>query len=142
MLLRVQSERLAGMKIRLQDYIEKYQMTAARVRLASKDAIVMHPGPIIRGLELTADVADATNSVIVDEVRKRRADTDGDSGASRGKDEMRQPQSTRTDSALRTPTFHFDAERSGGRRNLLMACSITAVGINPGDWLQRTTEKE
>jgi aspartate carbamoyltransferase catalytic subunit len=69
MLLRVQSERLAGMKIRLQDYIEKYQMTAARVRLASKDAIVMHPGPIIRGLELTADVADATNSVIVDEVR-------------------------------------------------------------------------
>jgi aspartate carbamoyltransferase catalytic subunit len=69
MMLRVQSERLAGMKIRLQDYIEKYQMTAARVRLARKDAIVMHPGPIIRGLELTADVADATNSVIVDEVR-------------------------------------------------------------------------
>jgi len=69
MLLRVQSERLAGMKIRLQDYIEKYQMTAARVKLARKDAIVMHPGPIIRGLELTADVADAPNSMIVDEVR-------------------------------------------------------------------------
>lgn len=68
MLLRVQSERLAGMKIRLQDYIEKYQMTPARVKLARKDVIVMHPGPIIRGLELTADVADATNSVIVDEV--------------------------------------------------------------------------
>ena len=69
MLLRVQSERLAGMKIRLQDYIEKYQMTAARAKLARKDAIIMHPGPIIRGLELTSDVADATNSVIVDEVR-------------------------------------------------------------------------
>jgi aspartate carbamoyltransferase catalytic subunit len=69
MLLRVQSERLAGMKIRLQDYIEKYQMTAARLKLARKDAIVMHPGPIIRGLELTADVADAPNSMIVDEVR-------------------------------------------------------------------------
>ena len=47
----------------------KYQMTAARVKLARKDAIVMHPGPIIRGLELTADVADAPNSMIVDEVR-------------------------------------------------------------------------
>jgi aspartate carbamoyltransferase catalytic subunit len=69
MLLRVQSERLAGMKLRLQDYIAKYQMTTQRIKLACKDVIVMHPGPIIRGLELTADVADAPNSVIVDEVR-------------------------------------------------------------------------
>ncbi|PYX28644.1 MAG: aspartate carbamoyltransferase [Acidobacteria bacterium] len=68
MLLRVQKERLAGQKIRLQDYIAKYQMTAARVRLARRDAIVMHPGPIIRGLELTAEVADGSQSVIVDEV--------------------------------------------------------------------------
>jgi aspartate carbamoyltransferase catalytic subunit len=68
MLLRVQKERLAGQKIRLQDYIAKYQMTAARVRLAKRDAIVMHPGPIIRGLELTAEVADGPASVIVDEV--------------------------------------------------------------------------
>jgi aspartate carbamoyltransferase catalytic subunit len=69
MLLRVQSERLAGLKLRLGDYIAKYQMTTQRLRLAKKDAIVMHPGPIIRGLELTADVADGPNSVIVDEVR-------------------------------------------------------------------------
>jgi aspartate carbamoyltransferase catalytic subunit len=68
MLLRVQKERLAGQKIRLQDYIAKYQMTAARVKLARRDAIVMHPGPIIRGLELTAEVADGPASVIVDEV--------------------------------------------------------------------------
>lgn len=68
MLLRVQKERLAGRKIRLQDYIAKYQMTAARVKLAKRDAIVMHPGPIIRGLELTAEVADGPQSVIVDEV--------------------------------------------------------------------------
>jgi len=68
MLLRVQKERLAGQKIRLQDYIAKYQMTAARVKLARRDAIVMHPGPIIRGIELTADVADGAQSVIVDEV--------------------------------------------------------------------------
>jgi aspartate carbamoyltransferase catalytic subunit len=69
MLLRVQSERLAGLKIQLQDYIARYQMTAARLKLAKRDAIVMHPGPIIRGLELTAEVADCPQSVIVDEVR-------------------------------------------------------------------------
>lgn len=68
MLLRVQSERLAGLKIQLQDYIARYQMTAARLKLAKRDAIVMHPGPIIRGLELTAEVADCPQSVIVDEV--------------------------------------------------------------------------
>ncbi len=69
MLLRVQSERLAGMKIDLADYIARYQMTAARLKLAKKDAIVMHPGPIIRGLELTSEVADGAQSLIVEEVR-------------------------------------------------------------------------
>ena len=39
-------------------------MTAARLKLAKRDAIVMHPGPIIRGLELTAEVADGPQSVI------------------------------------------------------------------------------
>lgn len=69
MLLRVQKERLAGRKIQLQDYIARFQMTAARLKLAKRDAIVMHPGPIIRGLELTAEVADGPQSVIVDEVQ-------------------------------------------------------------------------
>ena len=69
MLLRVQTERLAGQKISLQDYIARYQMTPARLKLAKRDALVMHPGPIIRGLELTADVADGSQSAIVDEVR-------------------------------------------------------------------------
>lgn len=68
MLLRVQKERLEGQRIRLDDYIARYQMTAARLKLAKRDAIVMHPGPIIRGLELTAEVADGPQSVIVDEV--------------------------------------------------------------------------
>jgi len=69
MLLRVQSERLAGLKLRLPDYIAKYQMTTQRLRLAKKDAIVMHPGPIIRGLELTSEIADSPSSVIVEEVQ-------------------------------------------------------------------------
>jgi aspartate carbamoyltransferase catalytic subunit len=69
MLLRMQKERLAGRKISLEDYIGRYQMTSARLKLAKRDAIVMHPGPIIRGLELTAEVADGPQSVILDEVR-------------------------------------------------------------------------
>ncbi len=69
MLLRVQKERLAGLNIQLSNYIARYQMTPARLKLAKKDAIVMHPGPIVRGLELTAEVADGPQSVIVDEVR-------------------------------------------------------------------------
>ena len=69
MLLRVQKERLGGTKISLQDYIARYQMTLGRLKLAKKDAIVMHPGPIIRGLELTWEVADCPQSVIVEEVR-------------------------------------------------------------------------
>ncbi len=69
MLLRVQQERLAGRKIHLQDYMARYQMTTSRLKLAKRDAIVMHPGPIIRGLELTSEVVDGPSSVIVDEVR-------------------------------------------------------------------------
>jgi len=68
-LLRVQKERLAGMKLRLEDYVARYQMTLQRLKLAKRDAIVMHPGPIIRGLELTGEVADSPQSMIVDEVR-------------------------------------------------------------------------
>jgi aspartate carbamoyltransferase catalytic subunit len=68
MLLRVQKERLAGRKIGLDDYISRYQMTPERLKLAKRDAIVMHPGPIIRGLELTGEVADGPQSVIVEEV--------------------------------------------------------------------------
>jgi aspartate carbamoyltransferase catalytic subunit len=68
MLLRLQKERLAGQKIRLQDYVAHYQLTPSRLKLAKRDAIVMHPGPIIRGLELTGEVADGPQSVILDEV--------------------------------------------------------------------------
>ena len=57
------------MKIHLQDYMARYQMTGVRLKLAKRDAIVMHPGPIIRGLELTSEMVDGPQSVIVDEVR-------------------------------------------------------------------------
>ena len=69
MVLRVQKERLAGTRLRLEEYISRYQMTMARLKLARRDAMLMHPGPIIRGLELTWEVADCAQSVIVEEVR-------------------------------------------------------------------------
>jgi aspartate carbamoyltransferase catalytic subunit len=69
MVLRVQKERLAGQKISLADYIARFQMTMPRLKLAKRDALLMHPGPIIRGLELTWEVADCPQSVIVEEVR-------------------------------------------------------------------------
>jgi aspartate carbamoyltransferase catalytic subunit len=68
MILRVQRERLAGLRVSLPDYIARYQMTLTRLRLAKPDALLMHPGPIIRGLELTWEVADSPQSVIVEEV--------------------------------------------------------------------------
>ena len=69
MVLRVQKERLAGLQVSLADYVTRYQMTMARLRLAKNDAMFMHPGPIIRGLELTWEVADCPQSVIVEEVK-------------------------------------------------------------------------
>jgi aspartate carbamoyltransferase catalytic subunit len=68
MLLRVQTERLAGLKIDLTDYIARYQMNPTRLKMARPDAIVMHPGPIIRGLELTSEVADGVQARILEEV--------------------------------------------------------------------------
>jgi aspartate carbamoyltransferase catalytic subunit len=69
MLLRVQKERLDGLKIHIYDYVTRYQMTPARLKLAKRDAILMHPGPAIRGLELEGDLADGPQSVIREEVK-------------------------------------------------------------------------
>jgi len=68
MMLRVQKERLSGLQLKVEDYIAGYQLTSERLKLAKKDALVMHPGPIIRGMELTAEVADGPQSVIVEQV--------------------------------------------------------------------------
>jgi aspartate carbamoyltransferase catalytic subunit len=67
--LRIQKERLAGLQLSLGDYIERYQLRPERLKAARKDAIVMHPGPIIRGLEVTSEVADGPHAVIREQVR-------------------------------------------------------------------------
>src|SRR5882672_3991701 len=68
MMLRVQKERLAGLKLDAGKYIAHYQLTAERLKLAKSDAIVMHPGPMIRGMEIQSEVADGPQSVIEEQV--------------------------------------------------------------------------
>jgi len=68
MMLRVQQERLAGLQIVIDEYVRRYQLTAQRLNAAKKDAIVMHPGPMIRGMEMTDDVADCGQSVVLEQV--------------------------------------------------------------------------
>jgi aspartate carbamoyltransferase catalytic subunit len=68
MSLRIQKERLAGRHISIEQYIERYQVDARRMRLAKRDAILLHPGPIIRGMELTSEVADGPQSCIHEQV--------------------------------------------------------------------------
>lgn len=68
MMLRVQKERLAGLNVNVEQYVAGYQLTPERLKLAKRDAIVMHPGPIVRGMELTSEVADGPQSVIVEQV--------------------------------------------------------------------------
>ncbi len=69
MVLRVQDERL-GVELNLseKEYFEHYGLTAQRLKLASKDAMVMHPGPFRRGFEISSDVADGSQSVILKQV--------------------------------------------------------------------------
>ena len=66
--LRIQKERLAGRQISVEEYIERYQVDSRRMRLAKRDAILLHPGPIIRGMELTSEVADGPQSCIHEQV--------------------------------------------------------------------------
>ena len=68
MMLRIQKERLAGLELDLEDYISRYQLNGGRLAASAPKALVMHPGPMIRGLEITGDVADGPNSAIEEQV--------------------------------------------------------------------------
>ncbi|HUI83669.1 MAG TPA: aspartate carbamoyltransferase catalytic subunit [Candidatus Binatia bacterium] len=69
MALRVQKERLLGQHQGVEAYVAHYQVTPRRMLLAKPDAILMHPGPVIRGMELTSEVADGPQSCIHEQVR-------------------------------------------------------------------------
>ncbi len=69
MMLRMQLERQQkGLFPSLREYYQRYGLTEERLRLASPEVIVMHPGPINRGVEIASEVADGHCSVILDQV--------------------------------------------------------------------------
>jgi aspartate carbamoyltransferase catalytic subunit len=69
MFLRIQSERQKkNLFPSLREYSELYGMTAERLMRAKPEVLIMHPGPINRGIELTDEIADGPRSVILEQV--------------------------------------------------------------------------
>jgi aspartate carbamoyltransferase catalytic subunit len=69
MMLRIQQERMQGAFFpSLREYFTVFGMTEARVRRAKPDVIIMHPGPMNRGVEIASEVADGPYSVILEQV--------------------------------------------------------------------------
>jgi aspartate carbamoyltransferase catalytic subunit len=69
MMLRIQQERMQGAFLpSLREYFNTFGMTASRVAKAKPDVIIMHPGPMNRGVEIASDVADGPYSVILEQV--------------------------------------------------------------------------
>lgn len=69
MMLRLQNERMNGALLpSAQEYFKSYGLTTAKLTLAKPDAIVMHPGPMNRGVEIDSAVADGEHSVILPQV--------------------------------------------------------------------------
>ncbi|MGI9353632.1 MAG: aspartate carbamoyltransferase catalytic subunit [Rhizobiaceae bacterium] len=69
MMLRLQVERMAGAFVpSLREYYRFFGLNAERVALAKDDAIVMHPAPMNRGVEIASDIADGVHSVIFEQV--------------------------------------------------------------------------
>jgi len=66
--LRVQQERLHEPVLSIDEYILQFQLTPQRLRIAKPDALVLHPGPMIRGLEIDPAVADGPQSCVLDQV--------------------------------------------------------------------------
>ena len=69
MMLRIQLERQGkGFFPSTHEYFRNWGLTAARVARAKEDAIIMHPGPMNRGIEIASEVADSSRSVILEQV--------------------------------------------------------------------------
>jgi aspartate carbamoyltransferase catalytic subunit len=68
MVLRVQTERIHEPALAAEEYVLRYQLTEKRLRLARPDALVLHPGPMIRGLEIESAVADGPQSAVLEQV--------------------------------------------------------------------------
>ena len=73
MMLRIQKERLSGLHLDLEEYMRQYQLHSERLKQFAPGALVLHPGPMIRGLEITSEVADGPNSAVTEQVRNGTA---------------------------------------------------------------------
>ena len=67
-MLRLQKERMHDALISMDSYYDDYGLNKNRLEYAKSDVIVMHPGPINRGIEIESSVADGPNSVILNQV--------------------------------------------------------------------------
>lgn len=68
MMLRIQRERLAGVALDAGEYVVRYCLTRERLATYAPNALVMHPGPMIRGMEIVGEVADGPQSAIEEQV--------------------------------------------------------------------------
>ena len=68
-MLRLQNERMSDSFFpSVREYKKYYGLTMDRLQKVNKDIVIMHPGPINRGVEITSEVADSNKSIILDQV--------------------------------------------------------------------------
>ena len=68
MMLRLQNERMTGSFLpSKREYYEYFGLTPDKLKLAKKDALIMHPGPINRGIEIDTNLADDINKSVIKE---------------------------------------------------------------------------
>jgi aspartate carbamoyltransferase catalytic subunit len=109
LVLRVQTERMHEPSISSEDYVLGYQLNAARLRRAKPAALVLHPGPMNRGIEITPEVADGPQSCVLEQVTNgiavrmallflliSGAAEDGEQAASAGAEETPTPRNRRS----------------------------------------------
>ncbi len=68
-MLRIQNERMSNSYFpSVREYVQQYGLTMSLLNSINKEVIVMHPGPINRGVEITSEVADSNQAIILDQV--------------------------------------------------------------------------
>jgi len=68
-MLRIQNERMSESYFpSIREYVQQYGLTMPLLNSINKEIVVMHPGPINRGVEITSEVADSDQAIILDQV--------------------------------------------------------------------------
>ena len=142
MMLRIQHERAGGGPVDVEAYHREFGLTAARLARAAPKAIVMHPGPMNRGVEIDPDVADGPQSAIRRQVAQRRRRAHGRARAAcRGAPGARH---VSTAPAHRGTIFLEDAAVldhrafDGGQFVMRLAAPRCAAAATPGSFIHLT----